>query len=105
MSQSNPYVDRDGYVHQFLPNVSVKPKLKTITIQGRRYTLKPRAEGGFYIHGKGIKPWGAFCNVSLDDADLRQKVIEAILAHDASDRAASALVQERVKNGTAGLTK
>lgn len=82
-------------------------RTKSLTVAGKRYRLSTRSyDAHVELRGPGIRPWITLpAGVTLDSPDLRVQVLQAIERDRKCRKNASECVQQRVREGKAGLTQ
>ena len=76
---------------------------KRITIAGKTYRVRKTSYGAIRVSGPGLVDM-VLMDENLESTDLRERLIAAIADYRERRRKASEMIQERVKNGTAGLS-
>lgn len=77
---------------------------KKITIAGKRYTLRKRSyDEHVELRGPGLVCLAMPAGTTLEDTDLRQKVMKAVADALERKRKASAWVVEQVRSGAIDL--
>ena len=79
---------------------------RTMTIHGKRYRVRTRSyDSCLELRGPGLLGGISLpAGLTLDSPDLRERITEAVERHRENRRAASEMIQQRVRDGKAGLT-
>ena len=77
---------------------------RTITIAGRRYKVSTRSyDDCLYVTGKGLVGGLTLDGISISSPDLRGYLMAGIAEYRKRSKAASEMIQQRLRDGKAGL--